>query len=67
MGVTGGLVRSIFFRNKSFGAHDYNNVCGCHFHQKPIIVLVFVLSTTSNVVMFSGKRQSRREETMELG
>ncbi|KAF8108613.1 hypothetical protein N665_0106s0015 [Sinapis alba] len=25
MGVTGGLVRSIFFRNKSFGAHDYNN------------------------------------------
>lgn len=25
MGVTGGLVRSIFFRNKSFGAHDYKN------------------------------------------
>ncbi|ESQ33237.1 hypothetical protein EUTSA_v10004244mg [Eutrema salsugineum] len=25
MGITGGLVRSIFFRNKSFGAHDYNN------------------------------------------
>ncbi|XP_013600780.1 PREDICTED: protein IQ-DOMAIN 1 [Brassica oleracea var. oleracea] len=25
MGVTGGLVRSIFFRNKSFGTHDYTN------------------------------------------
>ncbi|KAG2314897.1 hypothetical protein Bca4012_065707 [Brassica carinata] len=25
MGVTRGLVRSIFFRNKSFGAHDYKN------------------------------------------
>ncbi|VVB01440.1 unnamed protein product [Arabis nemorensis] len=25
MGVTGGLVRSIFFRNKSFEANDYNN------------------------------------------
>ncbi|CAH8320488.1 unnamed protein product [Eruca vesicaria subsp. sativa] len=34
MGVTGGLVRSIFFRNKSFGAHDYNNNGGSNLGEK---------------------------------
>lgn len=50
MGVTGGLVRSIFFRNKSFGTHDYTN----NVNNSSLLLLLKHLLCL-NFVMFQGR------------